>query len=107
MSVEEVIRDHAEDPDPTGPSVAAFVVVLARIERERPDWHFDALCQEYPDVSWFVGRGESAGPAKAVCARCAVQSECLASTALDPEMAGVWGGTTVGDRRRMRLAGEL
>ena len=106
MSVAELVRSD-DDVDPSEASIAAFGAVLVHIERDRPDWHLDALCQEYPDISWFVDRGHSTEPAKAVCRRCAVRQECLMSTADDPEVSGVWGGTTVGERRRMRLAGEL
>jgi WhiB family redox-sensing transcriptional regulator len=65
---------------------------------DRPSWHLDALCQEYPGLSWFeTGRSDVAA-AKAVCARCIVQDECL-SYALDWNLVGIWGGLTVAERR--------
>lgn len=67
----------------------------------RPDWHADALCKEHPGVSFILDRGESAEPAKSICAMCAVRPECLAY-ALEHQPLGVWGGTTSQERKRMR-----
>jgi WhiB family redox-sensing transcriptional regulator len=63
----------------------------------------DALCREYPDVTWFptstllVDYDEP----KAVCSRCLVRAECL-EYALERRIDyGVWGGMTAPDRRRV------
>jgi WhiB family redox-sensing transcriptional regulator len=70
---------------------------------KRPSWQADALCHEYPELSWFEsGRGEVAA-AKGVCARCIVQDECL-SYALDRGLVGVWGGMTLAERRGLSAA---
>ncbi len=42
----------------------------------RTPWMRDGLCQEYPHVNFFPERGDPLGPAKAVCAHCAVRDEC-------------------------------
>ncbi|MTA13923.1 MAG: hypothetical protein F2534_15090 [Actinobacteria bacterium] len=68
----------------------------------QPAWQRDALCREHPDVNFFPERGESPIPARAICARCTVRTECL-QAALDGDELGVWGGTT----RQNRDAGEL
>jgi WhiB family redox-sensing transcriptional regulator len=81
---------------------ASFLQLLAE---QRPAWTKDALCPEYPHVSFFPQRGESSGEAKAICRRCLVQEECLAyaltthSTATDH---GVWGGLSARERRQLR-----
>ena len=62
-----------------------------------PAWHEDAMCKLYPSVSFFPERGESSGPAKAVCAECTVRAECAAAGQGE---AGVWGGTSARERRR-------
>ena len=79
--------------------------LLAAVAANRPAWHADALCREHPDVSWFVERGEPLGPAKDICSRCLVLAECT-SWALDQDasLAGIWGGTTAPQRKRMRAA---
>lgn len=70
-----------------------------------PAWHRDAACREHPEVTWFPELGESTAPAKAVCHTCLVQEECLAwALAQEPTLAGVWGGTSAIERRRMLRA---
>ena len=66
-----------------------------------PGWHLDALCREYPEIDWFDGPTE---PAKAVCGRCLVQTECRAYGLSRPKLQGVWGGTTDADRAKLRAA---
>ena len=66
-----------------------------------PAWHRDALCPEYPHINWFPAQGEPAEPAKAICARCLVQPQCL-SWALSHDELGIWGGTSTNERRAMR-----
>lgn len=70
-----------------------------------PDWHDGAAC--LPELwvgkvrpEFFVERGRSTAPAKAVCNRCPVVEECLAEALDNPWMLGVWGGTS----ERQRLA---
>lgn len=70
------------------------------VRRLRPAWQADALCHEHPDVTWFPGRGQSTAPAKAICGRCLVRSECLAY-ALEHDLQGVWGGTSDAERRQL------
>jgi len=73
---------------------------------ERPAFHADALCKEHPEVNFYPERGESADPAKAVCARCTVQAECLAWV-LEHEPApplGIWAGLSARQRRPLHLA---
>jgi WhiB family redox-sensing transcriptional regulator len=69
----------------------------------RPNWHADALCQEYSGLSWFENGRSDVAAAKAVCARCIVQDECL-SYALDWNLVGIWGGLTLVERRRLSVA---
>src|SRR4029453_10800743 len=71
------------------------------------DWRHSARCRdEDPELFFPVG---TTGPAerqveeaKAVCHRCAVESQCL-SWALDTgQDAGVWGGTSEDERRALK-----
>lgn len=78
----------------------------------RPPWHADALCREparapagYPEPSWFpeLGQALQAEGAKAMCARCLVRPECLAwAMTQDADLAGIWGGTTINERKALR-----
>jgi WhiB family redox-sensing transcriptional regulator len=44
------------------------------------------------------------GQAKAICAQCAVRSDCLSWALRAGEPEGVWGGTTPEERRYLRHA---
>lgn len=60
----------------------------------------DALCKKHPEISFFPTRCASSAPAKAICRRCAVSSECLAcALAIGYRVDGIWGGTTQGERQ--------
>ena len=67
----------------------------------RPEWMHDALCREYPNVTWFpssvllIDYDEP----KSICSRCLVRSECLAFAVEHKIDYGVWGGMTAPDRR--------
>lgn len=65
----------------------------------RPAWHARAACRGVGTAVFFTARGESVEPAKAYCDRCPVTNECLASA---DNGFGVWGATTVRERRRHR-----
>jgi WhiB family redox-sensing transcriptional regulator len=66
----------------------------------------DAVCLEHPEVEFFPERGQSVEPAKALCRRCLVRVECLAYAVDDPDIVGIWGGTSQRERTRMR-AGKV
>ena len=77
--------------------------LLAAIVAALPAWHTDALCREYDVDLWFPPRGASNEPAKAICERCRVRTECLAE-ALDDETLdhGIRGGRTANARKVAR-----
>ena len=59
-------------------------------------------CRDSDSVRFFPARGANAELAKAACARCSVRPECLAHALADPDLVGVWGGTSPKERQRMR-----
>lgn len=70
------------------------------------DWRDRARCRsEDPELFFPVGQGAEAAEqeraAMAVCRPCPVRLECLA-WALTVHEAGVWGGTSEAERRRIR-----
>lgn len=65
-------------------------------------WMRYGLCRDTPDVNFFPERGESLGPAQAVCAQCVVRVRCLEYALQTNQQDGVWGGTSERQRRRMR-----
>ncbi|MGX1267943.1 WhiB family transcriptional regulator [Streptomyces phaeoluteigriseus] len=74
------------------------------------DWRVRGLClSEDPDLFFPIG-GSNSGPtamqmdeAKAVCRHCPVTRQCLAWAVDTGPVEGIWGGTTEGERRAMRL----
>lgn len=75
-------------------------VMLAELLDHRPDWHRDAACKEHPEVDFFAGTYAALDAAVDVCGRCLVRSECREAGMDEP--AGVWGGLTPEERRRLR-----
>ena len=64
----------------------------------------DGLCLEYPELTWFPERGQSSAPVMQVCGRCLVHRECLEYALADPDLMGVWGGTSHRERMRIQRA---
>ncbi len=51
---------------------------------------------------FFPGRGESARPARQVCAACPVRQQCLDYAITNRIGHGIWGGLTERERRALR-----
>lgn len=68
----------------------------------RPAWQESAACRGMGVEVFFPTRGDDMSTAKAVCAACQVQDECLAyAVDLTPVPHGVWAG--FGHRRRLTM----
>lgn len=70
-----------------------------------PEWHLQAACRGMDSDLFFPPAGSDARDARAVCATCPVQRECLVWAVENNPHFGVWGGTTLMDRRDIRRAG--
>ncbi|AWH14459.1 hypothetical protein HWB60_gp060 [Mycobacterium phage TChen] len=79
--------------------------LLAPAEEGRHAWRDKALCAQV-DVGdmFFPGKGESAKPAKRICARCEVRAECLEFALANREHYGVFGGLSERERRPLLKA---
>lgn len=62
----------------------------------RPAWMARAACRGMPIELFFPERGASTKEAKATCAGCPVQTDCLdyALEIGERNITGVWGGTS-------------
>ena len=67
----------------------------------RPHWHTQAACRGKGLDLFFPERGESPAQAKALCANCPVQRQCLDVALADASVRGIWGG--VSDKGRVGL----
>jgi WhiB family redox-sensing transcriptional regulator len=65
-------------------------------------WRDRAACRGADPDLFFPERGESADPARQVCARCPVRQPCLAYALDNGITHGVWGGLTERERRVLR-----
>lgn len=70
-------------------------------------WRIRAACRDSaPELFFPIGATglalEQIDAAKAVCARCPVQAECLEFALETNQEAGVWGGASEDERRRLR-----
>jgi hypothetical protein len=66
-----------------------------------PAWHREANCRGVDQRLFFPEREEPLEPARAIYSACPVARECLAC-ALGSDMPGVWAGTALRERRKMR-----
>lgn len=71
------------------------------------DWRHSAVCKdEDPELFFPIGNTGPAAlqieEAKAVCRVCPVREQCLAWALETGQDAGVWGGASEDERRRMK-----
>jgi len=65
-------------------------------------WRELAACRGTDLEVFFPGRGETAGPARQVCAACPVRQPCLDYAITNRIVHGIWGGLTERERRALR-----
>ena len=75
---------------------------LAAPARFAARWRELAACHGTDLEVFFPGRGESAGPARQVCAACPVRQPCLDYAISNRISHGVWGGMTERERRALQ-----
>ena len=68
------------------------------------DFWEGALCAEIGSEIFFPERHEAnmAQIAKRICNKCDIKQKCLEYALKDPDLKGVWGGTTEHQRYRIR-----
>src|SRR5438067_1814886 len=65
-------------------------------------WRDQAACLGADPDLFFPQRGESAEPAREICARCPVREACLDYALRNAITHGIWGGVSVRERRALR-----
>jgi WhiB family transcriptional regulator, redox-sensing transcriptional regulator len=66
-------------------------------------WRYRAACRGTDLQVFFPGRGESAEPARQICAACPVRQACLDYALSHGVTHGIWGGLAERDRRPLRV----
>ena len=64
------------------------------------DWRDRGACKGETEAFFSYDEGRVA-QALAICQDCPVRQECLQTALADPNLYGVWGGTTQAERRRL------
>ncbi len=64
----------------------------------------EALCREVGGHIFFPAHGDyvTARLAKSICASCPIKIDCLREALADPNLDGIWGGTSRRERNRLR-----
>ena len=76
----------------------------------RPDWRDDAACRDadpelfFPDGDVRSARAQVKA-AKLICRGCPVSAPCLSLALASGQQAGIWGGLTEDERRRLHRRG--
>jgi WhiB family transcriptional regulator, redox-sensing transcriptional regulator len=65
-------------------------------------WRYRAACRGADLSVFFPGRGQSAEPARRICASCPVRQPCLEFALRHGITHGIWGGLAERDRRALR-----
>jgi WhiB family redox-sensing transcriptional regulator len=65
-------------------------------------WRYRAACRGIDLNVFFPGRGESAEPARQICAGCPVRQPCLDYAITNRITHGIWGGLTERERRPLQ-----
>src|SRR5215831_16352197 len=86
--------------------------MTARPARDGPDWRSDAACRDadpelfFPDDDIRSARVQ-VKMAKLICRGCPVSATCLNWALASGQEAGIWGGLTEDERRRLSRSGLL
>lgn len=67
-----------------------------------PAWKSKGICAGLDPEMFHPRRGEGEEAAKAICAQCPVQAECLEYALANVMRVGVWGGASERERRMIR-----
>jgi WhiB family transcriptional regulator, redox-sensing transcriptional regulator len=81
----------------TGPNLPSSARFAAR-------WREQAACRGTDLDVFYPERGESADPARQVCAQCPVRRPCLEYALSNRITDGIWGGLTERERRPLQSA---
>jgi WhiB family redox-sensing transcriptional regulator len=67
-----------------------------------PQWMWDAECAQVDPELFFPPEKSVSKVAKKICGECPVQAACLEYALRSDQTAGIWGGMTTKERKRVR-----
>lgn len=71
------------------------------------NWRDDAACLGTDPEAFFPGKHIGAGPAREICKRCPVRSECLNTAIANDEGFGIFGGLNRNERKALQRRRKL
>lgn len=74
---------------------------VTSLNENHDDWSSKAACKGLDPAIFYPPNDDEADVAKAICATCPVQVDCLEHAIELREKNGVWGGAT--ERERLRI----
>ena len=84
-----------------GESVVSVQQLVGKLSVKPVDWRDLGACRGLDASVFYPEDDEDAEEAKSVCAGCSVRVACLEHALMFREKAGVWGGCTERERRRI------
>jgi WhiB family redox-sensing transcriptional regulator len=93
-------------------STPAVAARPARNQRRHWHWLNEAACRD-ADPELFFPDGDirsvqaQVSTAKLICGGCPVSATCLSWALTSGQQAGIWGGLTEGERKRLQRRGRL
>lgn len=91
-------RNWSAQVQPVAPNAYSFPASAV------PAWVMSAPCASVDPEVFFPEMGASVWRAKEICSTCPVKLKCLNHALERNEVAGVWGGTSPNERKRLRKA---
>lgn len=76
--------------------------LVAAVAGGRPAWRNQAACRGLDPALFFPERGASTAGARAVCRVCPVREVCATEAVTRNEQFGIWGDTSIRQRRALR-----
>lgn len=73
-----------------------------RVLAAREEWMTEAECRGVDPAMFFPVRGQSAEPAKRICADCPVAQECVDYALRHTWLTGIFGGMSARERRAVK-----
>jgi len=94
-----MIRGGGDEILAAGGNADVFLALLEKISDDKA-WWSEAACLGADPELFFPESGNNSRNAQRICATCPVQKECARDGA--DELYGIWGGTSVEERRTIR-----
>jgi WhiB family redox-sensing transcriptional regulator len=80
---------------------ALIGTVFIKQQEKGAPWQLNAMCAQTNPSVFFPEKGSSTNVAKKICFLCPVEKQCLNYAINSGVEAGVWGGTSPTERRRI------